>query len=288
VVIVVVEDALLLGVTPEPIVAGGGLSGTADGVCTADSGDHSPSSIDVLVNVIDEDLLKAIFAIFAVAPVLRRGHSALVPRAVCHRAATPLEPIAELLEQRVFGIHVRVRGVRAGHRGLRDDYDEISKRDFVLVLVEESRNSEFGQALLESAIVFVVEVDAAVRATFVLTFDAVVHEIMAGRAQEASYHAAPLVRLCSEFAAEPIEVGEDRLGNRIIVSLGHVLGELQAVGEHLLEVLDLVNCLRKGLCAVVTVAKGALGFRGGLNVDGMNHLGHDRRLENDALHMKVF
>ena len=94
-VVVVVEDALVFDVTPVAIVAGELFVGTTHGMRSTDGCYHGPSITSARIDVVNEDLLETLFAISAVAPVLRIRHPPLIPLAVFDGVSAPLEAVTE-------------------------------------------------------------------------------------------------------------------------------------------------------------------------------------------------
>ena len=232
--VVVVEEALVLDVTPVAVVAGELFVGATDRMRSTNGCYQGPCILSTSIDVVNEDLFETIFAISAVAPVLRIRHPALIPLAVFHGVAPPLEAIAERLVQSLafFGVPMG-----PGHGRLRDNYKEVGQRNVAPVIIEEVRDSMPGQTLLQADVIGVLEVDAPIGATFVLVVGTVVHEVVASRTEQASHETSTGITVGSELGREGIELVENCLGNLFVVGDSDVFGVLQTVGEHLLEVL---------------------------------------------------
>ena len=133
VVIVVVEEALVIGVGPVTFVAGVFRASTSHSVGAGDGGSEGPCIFVSRIDIVDEDLLKAVVAVglVAVAAVLGVGHALDVPVAGLHSCTSKLEAIAEFLgEGSLCELVVSVVVSRSSsHGGLSSDDKEIGERD---------------------------------------------------------------------------------------------------------------------------------------------------------------
>lgn len=213
---VVVEDALVGGITPVALVATVLLLGRAEGMSTGQSSNVSPNHagvLDVSEEVATEDISEIVAALLGIRHEASGG-------ALVGGNATELESVAQGRRHGHVGEQVLgavVAAVGADHGSLGGNNNEVSERHILAPLRVNRLNSGSSNAAGETGIVSIGEVDAAVGTTSAAVTSSVkteVHEVMTGKSDEASGIFTNVVVL-----VELVDNGSDEV---FVVVHGHV------------------------------------------------------------------
>jgi len=208
-VVIVVEDTLVGFVGPEARVAGVLDMGGTNGVSTVDSGGESPGiATGGSVDVVNEDVVETITSVLGVREQVK------VISASLRGGSTVAEGVHELLtkgavDELVGG--VIISGSSNSDSLARDD-DEIGKGDDAADSVVNLGETRRLHAAGKTAVVFIVEVHAAVRTVTIA--NTVVHEVVARESDEAAGHGSLGEVLLG------VEELDNSLDDALVLSLG--------------------------------------------------------------------
>lgn len=214
-VIIVVELALIGGITPEPIEAARGNPGTSKRMSARDGSCQLPRIALPAINMVNEDALKSI------ASVSRSRHETNVPRALIHCFTAEFEIISE--ESHCGSRLENVGTVKVSrcppHHGFCGDDKEICEGYCGAELAIHRLQIKILYTLLEPKVVSIVEVQAPVGPATVGRPAPEVHEVVAYQSDEASCVIGSDIVIVGYGIRQGVELIDDRDGDLVVVKV---------------------------------------------------------------------
>jgi hypothetical protein len=188
-IIVIIEDSLLVRFTPVSIKTRVFWVSSTNSVNTVDCSSQSPWLSRGCIDVVNEDILETVFTL---ASIIWVRHETNVPFTFRIGSSSSLEVISEHLSELSIVVVITRAGVSitlviscgSSHYGFTCDDHPISEGNFIAVLLIGLDKSEFLNTRNDTCVVFIMEVDATIRASESGIYS-VVHKIMSSHSQNA-------------------------------------------------------------------------------------------------------